>query len=204
MARKINLIVIHCSATPSGKSINRGEPGKPGSLNAPQVIDAWHAARGFHRPLAARQALNSHLPSIGYHFVIDVTGEVWTGRGEDEVGAHAMSYNANSIGICLVGGTEREGRYTPKQWDSLEQVVQMLCAKYAIPARPPLRALQDGGTWAIERGVCGHRDLSPDKDGDGLVEAFEWLKTCPGFNVSDWLSTAMTPEPKNIFQEPAA
>lgn len=201
MARSINLLVIHCAATPSGKPLQQGKPGQPGYLNAPQVINAWHAARGFKRDPAACRAFNSHLPSIGYHYVIDLTGEVWTGRAHSEIGAHALNYNANSLGICLVGGAEREGRYTPKQWESLQKVVSMLCNQYVLPTRPPQRKWLGGANWAIHGGVCGHRDLSPDKDGNGLVEAFEWLKTCPGFNVSDWLSTAMTPDPKNVFKE---
>ena len=32
--------------------------------------------------------------------------------------------------------------------------------------------------------VCGHRDLSPDLDGDGKVEPWEWVKQCPCFEVS--------------------
>lgn len=32
--------------------------------------------------------------------------------------------------------------------------------------------------------VCGHRDLSPDRNGDGVVDSSEWLKQCPCFEVS--------------------
>ena len=31
--------------------------------------------------------------------------------------------------------------------------------------------------------VVGHRDLSPDLDGDGVVEPDEWTKACPCFEV---------------------
>lgn len=31
--------------------------------------------------------------------------------------------------------------------------------------------------------VVGHRDLSPDLDGDGTVEPEEWTKACPCFDV---------------------
>lgn len=201
MARSINLIVIHCSATVSGKPLQRGKPGDPGFFNAAQLIDAMHAERGFRRTVAACKAFNPDLPSIGYHFVIDLDGTVRTGRHPDEVGAHARDFNANSLGICLVGGSERDGRYTAAQWAQLRSLVQSLCATYNIPASAPLRKLLGPNAWSMTNGVCGHRDLSPDKNGNGLVEPFEWLKTCPGFNVPDWLSTGMTPEPKNIFQE---
>lgn len=35
--------------------------------------------------------------------------------------------------------------------------------------------------------VCGHRDLSPDLDGDGEIEPEEWIKACPCFEASkEW------------------
>jgi N-acetyl-anhydromuramyl-L-alanine amidase AmpD len=34
--------------------------------------------------------------------------------------------------------------------------------------------------------ILGHRDLSPDIDGDGVVEEHEWLKDCPCFDVYTW------------------
>jgi N-acetylmuramoyl-L-alanine amidase len=35
--------------------------------------------------------------------------------------------------------------------------------------------------------IVGHRDLSPDKDGDGMVERWEWMKECPSFDVGQWV-----------------
>ncbi len=32
--------------------------------------------------------------------------------------------------------------------------------------------------------ICGHRDLSPDLNGDGVIEPEEWIKECPCFEVS--------------------
>ena len=41
------------------------------------------------------------------------------------------------------------------------------------------------------REIVGHRDLSPDLDGDGVVEPEEWVKQCPCFDVAsereEWL-----------------
>ena len=183
--------------------MREGEPGTPGYRNAPQIIDAWHAARGFKRTPEAVKAFSSKLPSIGYHYVVDLTGEVWSGRGLDEIGAHALNFNAHSVSICLVGGAERDAQYTPAQWKSLSQIVAMLLAKYGIPCVAPKRVYGPDypGGYTMFGGVCGHRDLSPDKSGDGLIESFEWLKTCPGFNVADWTSTGMTPDPKNIYRQ---
>lgn len=205
-ARSIDLVVIHCAATPSGKPLQQGKPGSVGYLNAPQIIDAWHAARQFKRSSAAVRAFSSKLPSIGYHYVIDLTGEVWSGRALAEVGAHAAEFNANSVGICLVGGAEREAQYTAAQWKSLQQVVAMLLTDYGIPCAAPKRVPDKTRKlgYAMFGGVCGHRDLSPDGNGNGLIEPFEWTKTCPGFDVRVWLARGMQPLEQHIYQETPA
>ena len=200
--RPVDLVVIHCSATPSGKPLQQGQPGTPGYLNAPKVINAWHAARGFARQSDAVRAFSSQLPSIGYHYVIDLSGEVWSGRGLNEVGAHALNFNARSVGICLVGGVEpKDATYTAAQWASLAQVVHMLLSQYAIPCTTPKRLYSAGapGGYTVSGGVCGHRDLSPDLNHDGTVAPNEWLKTCPGFDVRAWLANGLQPLANQIF-----
>ena len=169
--RPINLIVIHCSATPNDDTLFRGKAGDADFQTPLTAIDAWHRQRGFRRDPAARAIFNPDLGAIGYHYVIYRAGVVVTGRGEAEIGAHAQGHNARSLGICLVG----IDAYTPSQWESLRTLVNGLLARYPL-AR-----------------VVGHRDLSPDIDGDGTVERHEWLKTCPGFDVGAWFASGMRP-----------
>lgn len=185
VTRRIDLVVIHCSATPSGKRL-----GLPGQSPA-EVIDAWHKARGFQRGVAARSAHNWRLAHIGYHAVIDVDGTLWTGRHSSEVGAHVAGFNSTSLGVCLVGGAEPEGRYTLAQWNTLRNWVREMAVGNGIPLRMPPRPRAGGG-------VVGHRDLSPDADADGTVERHEWLKTCPGFDVAAWLHGGMQPLPMHV------
>lgn len=85
--RKINQIIVHCSATPEGKDFTV------------QQIDAWHRQRGFR--------------CIGYHFVIYRDGSVHVGRPIEQSGAHTSGQNAHSIGICYIGGCAADGK-TPK------------------------------------------------------------------------------------------
>jgi hypothetical protein len=194
--RSINLIVIHCSATPSGRSIG-ADPAR--------VIDGWHKARGFRRRPDIPKECRPHLKHIGYHGVIDVDGRFHAGRCFDEVGAHAAQFNAHSVGLCLVGGVEREGRYTAAQWETLAWVVTERAATLRIPlqrARRVAKATAPG--YSMVAGICGHRDLSPDKNGSGLAEPFEWLKTCPGFDVGAWLDNGMKPLPQHVFNGGAA
>lgn len=178
MHREINLVVIHCSATPNGVSLFEGVPGDPQFATPVEVVDRWHARRGFRRALEWRLRQNEPLLAIGYHFVIYLAGSVATGRHLDEVGAHVVGNNRRSIGICMIG----TDRFTAAQWGALAGNVTLLQKRYA-GAR-----------------VCGHRDLSPDQDNDGLVEPWEWLKTCPGFDVAAWLKAGMTPDPRHVLE----
>lgn len=143
-----------------------------------EEIDRWHHTRGFLRrqPFLGRQ--NPELASIGYHFVIYTSGTVATGRHLDEVGAHVQGNNSKSIGICMVG----TDRFTPAQWDSLAKCVRALLKSYP------------------EARVLGHRDYSPDLDGDGVIEPHEWLKICPGFDVTTWLAAGMKPAIAHLLE----
>lgn len=121
-------------------------------------IDQWHRQLGWL--------------AIGYHYVIRRDGTVEFGRPHESIGSHVAGYNSWSLGICLVGGINDKGKaamnYTEAQLQALHMLVMNAKDQY-----PDAR-------------VVGHRDLSPDKDGDGVVEEHEWLKACPCFNVGKW------------------
>lgn len=123
------------------------------------TIDGWHRKQGW--------------AGIGYHYVVHLDGTIEQGRPENAIGSHIAGHNADSIGIVYVGGLDRQGRpkdtRTPEQKAAMAMLVRSLKAKYRF-AR-----------------IGGHRDYSPDKDGDGVVEPHEWLKACPCFSVADWL-----------------
>lgn len=183
--RAINTIVLHCSATPSGQWLGGKSPLQPGYRTAPSIIDGWHADRKFARLSTNRSAFNYRLTAIGYHWVIDLDGNIWTGRHPDELGAHIAGHNQFSLGICLVGGAELNARYTAEQWASVAELVT------------GLRTLL--GTRVA---IVGHRDLSPDKNGDGRITSIDWLKTCPGFDVKAWLDAGMQPRPEQLIGMP--
>lgn len=179
--RLVDTLVIHCTASPDGRSLFERERGSGRVTATPvEVVDRWHRARGFARTAAARKRMNPELSSIGYHFLVYLSGTVVTGRHHDEVGAHARGRNARSIGICLVGTS----RYSAEQWRSLSECV-------AAQRR----------RWPAAR-VVGHRDLSPDLDGDGEVEPHEWTKTCPGFDVRAWVAADFAAPEAHLYQGP--
>ena len=83
--RNIDKIIIHCSATKEGRDISA------------ETIRSWHMkGRGWR--------------DIGYHFVIELDGSLKEGRPLHKVGAHTKGENANSIGICYVGGVDSDNK----------------------------------------------------------------------------------------------
>lgn len=107
--RKITEIIIHCAATPEGKDFTV------------QDIDRWHRQRGFK--------------CIGYHFVIYRDGSIHKGRPLDQIGAHCTGHNANSIGICYIGGCAADGKTakdtrTGAQREALKRLVSELRVAY--------------------------------------------------------------------------
>ncbi|MBR5541639.1 MAG: N-acetylmuramoyl-L-alanine amidase [Bacteroides sp.] len=116
------------------------------------------------------------MTMIGYHFYIRKDGFIWSTRPLERVGAHARGYNEESIGIAYEGGLDRNGlpadTRTERQKFSMRALIRTLKKDFSITR------------------VCGHRDLSPDANGNGVIDASEWLKQCPCFDVAadEWCS----------------
>jgi N-acetylmuramoyl-L-alanine amidase len=99
--RDINKIIVHCSATKEGQEFFADD------------IRRWHKARGFS--------------DIGYHFVINLDGVIEYGRDLKLTGAHCKGHNEGSIGICYIGGLDKNGEpmdtRTDEQVDSLTMLI---------------------------------------------------------------------------------
>lgn len=122
------------------------------------IIDAMHKRdRGWRE--------------IGYHFFIRTDGTVEKGRDLDEVGAGVFGFNANSIHICYAGGLDHNGKAKDTRTIEQKQALNRLRGELYM-------------TYPNAKG-CGHRDFSPDKDGDGKIEPHEWMKECPCYDVGD-------------------
>lgn len=147
--RRIDGIVIHCTATPVGAKVTR------------ESIRQTHLARGFS--------------DIGYHYLIMPNGKIVIGRDVDISGAHVYNHNSHTIGIAYVGGVKAGCKgdkpsdcidtRTPQQKEALLSLLK------------GLRRLYPKAT------IKGHRDYSPDLNGDGIIEPREWIKLCPCFDA---------------------
>lgn len=110
--RKIDEIIIHCTATEEGRNFTVEE------------VRRWHVQ-------------GNGWKDIGYHFLIYLDGSIHPGRPIDQVGAHTSGHNATSIGVCYVGGlaadrkTPKDTR-TPQQKAALEKLVRSLCVVFGV------------------------------------------------------------------------
>ena len=133
--KSTTMIIIHCSARREGQDVKAAD------------IKCSHKERGFD--------------DIGYHYVIDLDGTIEKGRDEALVGAHCKCHNATSIGICYVGGCDKNMKpkdtRTQEQKRSMLSLVRKLVNKYKIPVTQ---------IWA-------HHD-------------FDKHKACPSFDVSEF------------------
>lgn len=133
--RKIDEIIFHCSATKEGQAFTVKD------------IDRWHKDRGWK--------------GIGYHYVIYLDGSVHPGRPLEEVGAHTLNHNSNSIGVCYIGGLDTNGKAkdtrTPSQVQTMEKLVKEFRVKYPKAT------------------FHGHNEFAN--------------KACPCFDVPNWVKT---------------
>lgn len=132
--RDIDTIIVHCSATPPNIDIGVKE------------IRDWHVD-------------GNGWSDIGYHYVIRRDGRIGDGRPLGVQGAHAKGHNKTSIGICLVGGVDRDNKpdanFTAEQYISLVMLIKYLKGEFSIGK------------------IIGHRDVSN--------------KACPCFSVQGLL-----------------
>lgn len=106
--RKIDMIVIHCTATRADSPLS------------PAELTRMHRKRGFK--------------CCGYHYYVRTDGEICTMRPVERAGAHARGYNERSIGIAYEGGLDEQGRpadtRTELQKRSLRILVRVLKADF--------------------------------------------------------------------------
>lgn len=127
--RQIKEIIVHCADTPEGRDDKAAD------------IKRWHKAQGWS--------------DIGYHYIIDIDGTIEPGRPLETAGAHCTGHNANSIGICYIGGCDKDMK--PKDTRTDEQkAALLLLLKYLVAKYPGAK-------------IYGHKDFAQ--------------KACPSFDA---------------------
>lgn len=105
----------------------------------------------------------------GYHYIVDPKGMLTQLVAEDRISNGVKGYNAESINVAYIGGIDANNKpidnRTPEQKKTLLSILTRLKQKYPN---------------AI---IMGHRDISPDKNHNGIVDPWERIKECPCFNA---------------------
>ena len=130
--RTLNRIILHSTAT------------REGNEHSVEEIRQWHLNRGWS--------------DIGYHFVIYRNGAIKVGRPIEQIGAHTLGHNEDSIGVVYVGGMNAEGTEA-KDTRTLPQKISMRLLIAYLKVRYGVRE------------VLGHKQCSSTE--------------CPSFDVDD-------------------
>lgn len=118
--RTINEIIVHCADTPEGRDDKAAD------------IRRWHKERGFS--------------DIGYHYVVDLDGTIEPGRDVEIAGAHTTGHNADSIGVCYIGGADTDMKPKDTRTDDQKTALRLLL-KYLVQKYPGAK-------------IYGHRDFA--------------------------------------------
>lgn len=149
---------------------------------------ATRATRPYPVEALTRDHLQRGFRSAGYHFYIRRSGALIPLRPLEQIGAHIRGYNRCSWGICYEGGLSDEGLPADTRTQPQRQTLLLLLRR--------LKAL------APQARIVGHRDLSPDRNGDGHISPDEWLKACPCFDARHEYAS-LTPRPSLAHGTPA-
>lgn len=108
----------------------------------------------------------------GYHYLITPDGVIHKLLDESEVSNGVKGYNSVSLHVSYIGGIEnRSGKQvavdnrTAAQRTSIEHLLRDLRERYPDAV------------------ILGHRDLSPDRNGNGVVDPWERIKECPSYDA---------------------
>jgi N-acetyl-anhydromuramyl-L-alanine amidase AmpD len=98
---KIYALTIHCAATPEGRDVKAA------------TISEWDKAK---------------FGQTSYHWVVELDGTAVRTLQDNQRGAHTGGKNTGNIGICYVGGVDRQNKAakdtrTPAQKATLRRLV---------------------------------------------------------------------------------
>ena len=106
----------------------------------------------------------------GYHFYVRKDGTLYYCRPIGVKGCHVKGHNEGTVGVCYEGGLDEWGK--PMDTRTAEQMITLhwlLLTLHEI--------------WPRAK-ICGHRDFSPDRNGNGKIERWEYIKACPCFDAA--------------------
>lgn len=121
-------------------------------------VERVFAVRGWSRP--------------GYHYVITADGKIHQLLDEDKISNGVRGYNKVTINIAYTGGVDiSKAEISPIDNRTEAQKKAIVILLKELRKRYPNAKIQ------------GHRDFSPDVNGNGVVDKWERIKECPCFDA---------------------
>ena len=117
-----------------------------------------------------RQKLGWKSP--GYHYIVAADGTLIQLASDDRITNGVRGYNPDSLHVAYIGGVIITGQ--KKRNDDTRTEAQK---------RTLLNLLTELHRRYPRAFIMGHRDLSPDKNGNGIVDPWERIKDCPCFDA---------------------
>lgn len=131
----------------------------PQTQKVKDILTYWKVALGWKSP--------------GYHVLVEPDGAANELLPIDQISNGVKGFNANSIHISYIGGVDNHGKAIDNRTAAQKATI--------------LKYLRKWHAMFPEAIIQGHRDFSPDKNGNGRVDPWERIKECPSFSVKDWL-----------------
>lgn len=105
----------------------------------------------------------------GYHYVVSPDGKITQFLDEDKVSNGVKGFNSVSVNVAYIGGIDANGKGVDNRTDAQKKALRRLLAN--LKRKYPEAIIQ------------GHRDFSPDANGNGIVDPWERIKECPCFDA---------------------
>lgn len=105
----------------------------------------------------------------GYHYVVSPDGKIMQLLDEDKVSNGVKGFNSVSVNVAYIGGIDANGKGIDNRTDAQKKALRRLLAN--LKRKYPEAVIQ------------GHRDFSPDTNGNGIVDPWERIKECPCFDA---------------------
>lgn len=165
---------------------------------------ALHCSAGFGDIAAMQKFWRSQgWKTDGYHIVIDLNGVPHNLVPLDHDSNGVKGYNGQTINICYIGGVEvvkdAKGNKTYKGKDTRTEAQKIAQDNAIVTVVEWLRA---NGNDCTDVMILGHRDFSPDQNGNGVIESWERIKECPShdtINEKKALQEALTGSKKMLI-----
>lgn len=126
------------------------------SMTPQGLLDFFYKKKKWKRP--------------GYHYVVSANGTITNIWPESKYSNGVKNMNSHSINIAWMGGVDKThpngiDNRTDAQKKSLRHLLKELRKKYPTAK------------------IMGHRDTSPDKNHNGIIDPWERIKACPCFDA---------------------